>query len=255
MKKLSGKNIVITGASSGIGECIALEVAKQGGTPILLARRLDQLEVLVKRIEETFHVRAYAFKLDVANEQEVVKVFATIDEQMGDIDVLINNAGYLLSQQEVQEMVYQEIKDLFAVNVLGLIACTQAVLSKMKAKNAGQIINVVSINGKLPAPKASAYVSTKHAALGFTNALRLELLKTNVQVTAINPGPVNTELFEKAGVADQYPNRDHMLDPKIVAQKIVATIGTKKRELNLPATLGFLGKCYALVPSLFEKLS
>ena len=254
MTRISGKKIVITGASSGIGKNIALEVAKQGGVPILLARRTDKLEELVAQIEKSANVKAYCFKLDISDEQEIATVFASIYEEIGEIDVLINNAGFLLLKN-ADEATQTEVKELFSVNVFGLIECTKAVLVNMKKKNAGQIVNIASINGKLPVSGASAYVASKHAVLGFTNALRLEMLKTNVQITTINLGPVNTELFEKATGASEQSNNVKKLDPEIVAQKVVATIGTNKRELNLPGFLGFLGKCYAFIPGLMEKLS
>jgi short-subunit dehydrogenase len=253
--RVRGKNIVITGASSGIGADVALEVASQGGIPILLARRVDKLEELVRQIEKEYTIKAYAIELDVSNKQAIVNVFESIYEKIGEIDVLINNAGFALFK-DASEATYEEVKAMFEVNVLGLIACTTAVLPTMKAKNTGQIINVASIIGKIPTPKASAYAATKHAVLGFTNALRMEISDTNIQITSVNPGPVKTEFFNIADVSGNYTkNVDKMmLDSKTVAKKIVTTIGTKKRELNLPVWMGFGGKCYALMPVLMENI-
>lgn len=252
--RVRGKKVVITGASSGIGADVAREVAKQGGIPILLARRMNKLEELVATIAKTSNIKAYAIELDVSHEQEVVRVFTTIYEQIGDIDVLINNAGFALFKN-VDEATHEDVKSMFEVNVYGLIACTKAVLPAMKAKDTGQIINVASIIGKIPTPKASAYAATKHAVLGFTNALRMETSHTGIQITAVNPGPVKTPFFHLADESGTYTQNisKMMLDSKTVAKKIVATIGTKKRELNLPRWMGFGGKCYAVMPVLMEK--
>lgn len=254
MSRLKGKNIVITGASSGIGADTAIEVAMQGGTPILIARRIDRLEELINQIAVEFGVQGHAYALDVSDTPEVACVFELIKREIGHIDVLINNAGYALFKN-VDEMTNEAFKSMFDVNVFGIIACTKAVLPDMLVRNRGQIINIASIAGKIPTPKASAYTATKHAVLGFTNALRLETSDTNIQITAINPGPVRTEFFDIADETGTYAKNinNMMLDSKTVAKKIVATIGTKKRELNLPGWMGFGGKCYAIIPALMEK--
>ena len=252
--KLENMNIVITGASSGIGRDMAFEVAKQGGTPILFARRGDLLARLVDEIKAEFGITAQAFQLDVSDTMAVEKVFQEIYQNVGHIDVLINNAGFA-KFVDADVATNDDVRAMFEVNVLGLIACTNAVLPAMKAKNQGQIINVASIIGKIPTPKASAYAATKHAVLGFTNALRMELMDTNVQITAVNPGPVKTEFFELADDTGNYTKNVEkmMLDSKVVARKTIATIGTKKRELNLPWWMGVGGKMYAIMPVVMER--
>lgn len=251
---LENKHVVITGASSGIGRDMAVEVAKQGGIPILLARREELIAVLAAEIKSEFGINAFAFKLDVSDTQSVEKIFKEIYQIVGNVDVLINNAGFAKFVNS-DVATNDEVRAMFDVNVLGLIACTNAVLPTMKANNQGQIINVASIIGKIPTPKASAYAATKHAVLGFTNALRMELMDTNVQITAINPGPVKTEFFELADATGNYTKnvKKMMLDSKMVARKTISTIGTKRRELNLPWWMGIGGKMYAIVPVVMER--
>lgn len=255
MSRLKGKNIVITGASSGMGADAAIEVAMQGGIPILIARRIDRMEELINQIAVGYGVHGHAYSLDVSNSSEVARVFELIKREVGHIDVLINNAGYALFKN-VDDMTDEAFKSMFEVNVFGLIACTKAVLPEMLARNEGQIINIASIAGKIPTPKASGYTATKHAVLGFTNALRLETSDTNIQITAVNPGPVKTAFFDIADETGTYAKNinNMMLDSKTVAKKIVATIGTNKRELNLPGWMGFGGKCYAIFPTLMENI-
>ena len=254
MDKLTGKTVVITGASSGIGRDMAFEVASRGATPVLLARRKDVLDKITKEIQNKYKITAYAFEIDVGQVAAVAEVFAKIYQNISFIDVLINNAGFA-KFIEADIAPIDEVQVMFDVNVIGLIACTNAVLPSMKARNTGQIINVASIIGKIPTPKASAYAATKHAVLGFTNALRMELVDTNVVITAVNPGPVKTEFFEIADDIGNYTQNvaKMMLESKMVAKRAVNTIGTRKRELNLPWWMGLGGKIYAVMPVVMEK--
>ena len=250
---MKGKKIVITGASSGIGRDMAFEVAARGATPILLARRKDILDKITKEIQKEYKITAYAFELDVGQVTAVEKVFEEIFNDFGFIDVLINNAGFAkFNMADVATI--DEVQAMFDVNVIGLMACTNSVLPRMKSANQGQIINVASIIGKIPTPKASAYAATKHAVLGFTNALRMEV-DTNVVITAVNPGPIRTEFFDIADDTGNYTKNvaRMMLDSKTVAKKVVNIIGTRKRELNLPWWMGLGGKIYAVMPVVMEK--
>ena len=121
-----------------------------------------------------------------------------------------------------------EVKDMFQVNVFGLVACTKAVLPYMVNKNEGHIINIASLAGKIATPKSSAYAATKHAVLGFTNSLRMELANTDIYVTAINPGD-RYKLFEIADQSGTYVKNmgRYMLKPTYVAEQIVKSMHTK----------------------------
>lgn len=256
MKDLKKLTVVITGASSGLGKCIALEVARLGGIPVMIARRKEKLEEISSQIKDLYNVKSYIYALDIMNEENVEVTFHQIYQEVGNIDVLINNAGFGIFKT-FEEASMQEVKSMFDVNVFGLVACTKAVLSKMKEENSGQIINIASIAGKIATPKSSAYAASKHAVLGFTNAIRMELMNSNIQVTAINPGPIRTEFFEIADVSGNYVRNvgNIMLDPVYVARKVVGTIGTSKREVNLPTWMGFGPVIYSIFPSIFEKIS
>jgi uncharacterized protein len=256
LRDLVNKVVVITGASSGIGEEMAYEVAKRGGTPVLLARSYTKLEEIQKRVKETYDVTPFIYHLDVCDEQQIKEVFSQVMVDTGKIDVLINNAGFGVFTS-VEESKLVEVKEMFDVNVVGLIACTQAALPYMTEKGEGHIIQIASLAGKIATPKSSAYAATKHAVLGFTNALRMELVNTNIRVTAINPGPIKTNFFDRADTTGQYVKsvEKYMLEPSFVAKKVVGVIGKRKRELSLPFWMGFGPIFYALFPSLFEWLA
>jgi uncharacterized protein len=253
---LAEKHIVITGASGGIGEQIAYEAASRGAVPILLARSQDKLEAVAHHIRHTYAVNGYTYTLDVSNIKEVETVFRQIFQDVGYIDVLINNAGFGIFENVVEAKM-ENVEAMFQVNVLGLIACTKMVLPHLLERNTGHIVNIASQAGKLATPKSSGYSATKHAVLGFTNSLRMELSKTNIFVTAVNPGPIKTNFFNIADTSGSYKKNVEklMLDPKDVAQKVVNALFTNKREINLPGWMNLGSTLYLLAPRLVEKLA
>ncbi|MFA2690188.1 SDR family oxidoreductase [Bacillus mycoides] len=254
--RLQEKVIVITGASSGIGEQVAMQVAEQGATPVLMARTEEKLQALADKIKVTYNTSCYYYVLDVSEETKVQSVFSKVLQEVGRIDILVNNAGFGIFKT-FEDASMDEVKDMFQVNVFGLVACTKAVLPNMVKRNEGQIINIASLAGKIATPKSSAYAATKHAVLGFTNSLRMELSNTNVYVTAINPGPIDTNFFEIADQSGTYVKNmgRYMLKPTYVAEQIVKAMQTKKREVNLPKWMGMGPKLYALFPGLFERVA
>jgi len=253
--RLKGKAIVITGASSGLGEKIAYLVAEQGAIPVLLARSYDQLENIAKNIREKYNIECLFYKLDVSDTENVKDVFEDILRNVKTVDVLVNNAGFGVFANVVDANIDQ-MKSMFEVNVFGLISCTKMVLPTMMKQNAGHIINIASQAGKIATPKSSVYSATKHAVLGFTNSLRMELSNTNIHVTAVNPGPIRTRFFDIADESGTYAKNvsRFMLDPDVVASKIVQAMLTSKRELNLPGWMNAGSMFYTLFPRLVEKV-
>ncbi|MBE4910394.1 SDR family oxidoreductase [Bacillus luteolus] len=255
MGRLNGKIVVITGASSGIGERIAYLAAEQGATPILLARSYKALEEIASTIKQRYNVPCAYYELDVSNTVAVGTVFNQILSEHKKVDVLVNNAGFGVFENVIDTDL-SKIESMFDVNVLGLVACTKMVLPQMIERNTGHIINIASQAGKISTPKSSVYSATKHAVLGFTNGLRLELANSNVFVTAVNPGPIKTRFFEIADESGNYVKNveKFMLDPDFVARKVVNTMLIQKRELNLPGWMNMGSIFYYLFPTTFEKI-
>lgn len=255
IERMKNKNIVITGATSGIGLSIAMKCAENGANLILLARRLDKLMEIQKDLEDRYGVSVLVYQLDVSNTDEVKRVFTQFMEKMDHIDVLVNNAGYGVFRA-AHESTVEEVKGMFGVNVIGLIACTGMVLPEMRKRNHGHIINIASQAGKIATPKSSIYSATKHAVLGYTNSLRMELLDLNIFVTAVNPGPIETNFFSIADEGGTYVQnvKKYMLNPDFVAQKVVEAMFTSKREINLPRWMSIGNILFALAPRLFETI-
>ena len=255
MTNIHEKNIVITGASSGIGEKIALKVAQKGGRPILLARSEEKLAAICANINKQFPVHASYYTLDVSNTNQVKEVFAKIYQEVDFIDILLNNAGFGVFDM-VHEANMADIDQMFQVNVIGVIACTKEVLPSMLEKNRGHIINVASQAGKLATAKSSAYAATKHAVLGFTNSLRMEVATSNIKISAVNPGPIETAFFNTADKSGNYVKnvQKYMLSSETVAEKVTGLILHPKRELNLPVWMNWGSVLYNLFPGIADKL-
>ncbi|MGX1900913.1 SDR family NAD(P)-dependent oxidoreductase [Thermolongibacillus altinsuensis] len=254
--KLLGKHVVITGASSGIGEQLAYAVAKRGGVPILLARNEEALRRIAEDIERTYRIPCHYFRLDVSDLEAVKTVFQRIFDRVATIDVLVNNAGFGVFEPVV-DLDLKEMEKMFAVNVFGLVACTKMVLPHMIERKTGHIINVASQAGKIATPKSSIYAATKHAVLGFTNSLRMEVKRENIFVTAVNPGPIATNFFQIADRSGTYVRniQKMMLRPEAVAEKIADAMLTPVREINMPRWMNAASVFYQLFPRFVETIA
>ena len=254
-EQLKGKNIVITGASGGIGAEIAKLCAESGANLVLIARSIEKLRQLQTELQQKHHVRVEVYQLDVSNTEKVKEVFTAIFAEIGEVDILVNNAGFGVFR-EAHAATMDEIKGMFDVNVVGLMACTSMVLPKMRERRFGHIINIASQAGKIATPKSSVYSATKHAVLGYTNSLRMELSDYNVLVTSVNPGPIATNFFNIADEKGTYVKnvKRYMLQPEYVARKVVDSMLTKTREINLPRWMNMGSVVYVLFPRLFERI-
>ncbi|WKT59415.1 SDR family oxidoreductase [Microbulbifer thermotolerans] len=179
--------VVITGASSGIGAAIARQFSGAGHPLLLLARRVDRIEAL--DLPDTL-----CRPVDVTDAQAFREALREAEAVYGPADLLVNNAGVMLLGQ-LDTQAPEEWKQMFDVNVLGLLNGIQAVLANMVARGRGTILNISSIAGKKSFPNHAAYVGTKFAVSAITENLREEVADSSVRVMAIHPGAVETELL------------------------------------------------------------
>lgn len=205
-------------------------------------------------IQDYTGVKPLIHPLDVSDPEAVETVFDEISKEVTQIDILVNNAGFGVFDF-FQTADLEDLKNMLGVNVFGLMACTRKVLPQMVERNSGHIINVASLAGKVSTPKSTAYAATKHAVLGFTNGLRMELANTGIHVTTVNPGPVNTNFFNIADQSGDYVKNmaQFMLEPDPLARKVVHAMGKPKREINVPFVLNAGSRIYQLFPGIAEK--
>lgn len=255
-KQLDGKIVFITGGSTGLGEDIAYQVARKGAIVVVTARRTELLEKVRKKCILLSNKPAYAYHLDVSNPDEIQQVIEQVYQEVGNIDVLINNAGFG-HFEEALTFDMSMVENMFRVNVLGMMYVTQLVAIKMADKEQGHIINVASQAGKMATSKSSIYSATKFAVIGYSNALRLELKQIGITVTTVNPGPIDTNFFDIADQSGTYLEKvgNMVLSSESVAESIVKLIGTNKRELNLPFAMELASKLYTLFPKIGDFLA
>lgn len=198
--RLLGKTVLITGASSGIGAATAILFAKAGSNLILTARRMDALEQVRQQCVAAHQGAGVqhggqfvTIPLDVSDKNQIASLPNEIPPDLRNIDILVNNAGYVVGVDRVGDISLQNMEEMFATNVFGLIALTQLFIKDFRERSTGHIINIGSIAGKEPYAGGSIYCATKHALHAFTAALMREVVDTPVRVTEIQPGMVETE--------------------------------------------------------------
>ena len=198
MKALRGRQVLVTGAASGIGLECARAFARQGANLVLSDVNSTGLEGLKREIEG-LGVSCFTHPCDVGNEASVAAFATAVQASVGPIDVLVNNAGigYLGSFEETPVAWWRHTLD---VNVLGIVHCIQAFLPGMRAAGGERkIVNVASLAGVAPAPNMSAYAASKHAVIGLSEVLALELHDSPISVLIVCPGIVNTSIVNAAG--------------------------------------------------------
>ena len=241
--------ILITGASGGLAqEMVKLLPDDQ---LILLGRNKEKLSELYGN-----HPHVELIEIDITDDSVLEDMVADLYLRYGEIDVLINNAGYGIFE-EFAQISDQDIHQMFEVNTFALMNLSRRFGARMKERGKGHIINIISMAGLIATNKSSLYSATKFAAIGFSNALRLELMPYGVYLTTVNPGPIRTAFFDQADPDGSYLKSvdRFLLEPDAVAKKIVKTIGKNKRELNLPILLNLAHKFYTLFPKLADKLA
>jgi clavulanate-9-aldehyde reductase len=218
--ELAGKVVAITGASSGIGEATALKVVEAGGAVALAARRTERIEALAARINDGGG-RAIAVTTDVGDEAQArAFVDATID-QLGGLDVLVNNAGVMLLGR-VSGADTDEWRRMIDANLYGVIYATHAAVPHLLQQRSGHVVTVSSIAGVRASAGSAVYNATKFGVNAFSEALRQELAEHDVRVTTINPGAVETELRTHLNEEQQRAQAERFADIEILQADDIA---------------------------------
>jgi 3-hydroxy acid dehydrogenase/malonic semialdehyde reductase len=209
---LSGKIVLITGASAGIGAATAFEFARRGARLLLAARRLDKLKAMESALLEAGATAVFPLALDVRDRGDVEGVLGTLPAEWRSVDILVNNAGLSRGLAKLYEDSVDDWEEMIDTNVKGLLYVTRAVVPGMVERNAGHIINLGSIAGHIAYPNGAVYCATKAAVNFIGDGLRIDLNGTNIRVTSIDPGMVETDFSlvrfhgDKTRAAKTYEN-------------------------------------------------
>jgi 3-hydroxy acid dehydrogenase/malonic semialdehyde reductase len=190
------KKVLITGATSGIGEACATLFAREKYDLILTGRRLDRLEKLAAQLKDEYHIAVTILNFDVRNKNEVVHHLENLSAEWKQIDVLINNAGLSQGLEPLQNGNFDDWDTMIDTNIKGLLYITKLVSNWMINNKRGHIINLGSIAGKEVYQNGNVYCATKFAVDALSKAMRIDLLPNGIKVTAIHPGAVETEFSQ-----------------------------------------------------------
>ncbi|OWV80522.1 oxidoreductase [Rhizobium sp. R635] len=197
---IENKVVVITGASSGLGEATVRHLAERGASVVLGARRADRIAALAEELSAKGH-KAKAVQTDVTDRHQVRNLVNTAVAAFGHVDVMLNNAG-LMPLAPLERLKVDEWDRMIDVNIKGVLYGIAAALPHMKARKSGHIINVSSVYGHVVDPGAAVYCATKFAVRALSEGLRKEAKPYNIRTTIISPGAVKTELLEHISEKD-----------------------------------------------------
>jgi short-subunit dehydrogenase len=228
-ERVSGRAVVITGASSGIGEALANRLGDAGAKVLLVARSADKLEEMKNAIEARGGM-AFVYSGDLSNAEDTQRLIATVLAEHGQVDILVNNAGISI-RRSVQKS-YDRVHDFertLALNFLGAVRLIMGFLPGMRAQKQGQILNVSTIGVQVNVPRYGAYIASKAALDAFSRVLAVEALRDGVKVTTIYMPLVKTPMMASTTIYDAFPMRsaeqaaDLIIDGIIRQPKRVAT--------------------------------
>lgn len=226
LNDLKNKTAIITGAGKGIGRAIATALAKEGVQLGLMARTSSDLESLKESLSKEYGVSVYTATADVSSRSEVEEAISKLRQELGSIDILINNAG-IAGFGTVAEMDPEQWERIIQVNLMGTYYVSRAVLPAMMEQNSGDIINISSTAGEKGFATGSAYCASKFGIMGLTESLLQEVRKKNIRVVALTPSTVNTDLARNNNL--NIGDEDRMMQPEDVAELALATLKLPSR--------------------------
>ncbi|HEY4716410.1 MAG TPA: SDR family oxidoreductase [bacterium] len=253
MKDIKGKIVLITGGAMGIGREFAIRFALDGARIVLVDINKDSLDKTVKELKDS-GADAYSYICDVTNRKNVYEMAERVKKEVGTVDIIVNNAGVLFGYDflECPDELLQKTVD---VNLNGIMWVTKAFLPDIVAKKKGHIINMASAAGIIGVPRLAVYSATKHAVIGLSESIRLEMKKKNlndIKFTIVCPSYVDTGMVK--GV--KAPLGTKLLDTKTVVDKAYKAMKKGNLFVRLPLMVKLTPLLKAITPvSVFEKVS
>jgi len=241
-----GSVAIVTGASSGIGRAIALDLSARGATVVAAARRADMLSSLV--VDSTGNVEAAP--TDVSDREAVESLVRSTHDRHGKIDVLVNNAGIPMRIHATRLRV-EDVERVMQVNFMGAVVATLAAVPGMLERKAGHIVNVSSVAGRVGNPREGAYSAAKFAMTGWSEVLAADLDRSGVRVHVVYPGPIKTEIWDKLIEPARYAGKFY--PPEVVARAVRRVVERDRFEAWAPRKFGYVRFARALFPEQFVR--
>jgi NADP-dependent 3-hydroxy acid dehydrogenase YdfG len=230
-KRLAGKVAIVTGAGTGIGRASAVGLAREGAKVALSGRRREPLEETAQAIR-TSGGEALVVPGDVSNAQDVDRLFTTVEQQWGHVDILFNNAGINTKERNIHDISIEDWNQVIDVNLTGSFYCARRALQTMRRQRSGTIINLVSGAGKRAGALAGvAYSASKFGQAALTQSILAEESQFNIRACSIFPGEVDTPIMDQRPVVPPTEARATMLQPEDVAEAVVLVAALPERAL------------------------
>ncbi len=245
MRNFQNRRVLVTGGAQGIGRLMAERFGRLGAALVLVDNQADKVEQTASEMR-TAGLQATAFVCDVTDEQAVLDLKRRVHETGGPIQVLINNAGVVFGGAFLETSLERHMLT-YAVNVTGLVAVTHAFLGDLVAADEGHMVTIASASGLVGLPFGSTYASSKWAALGFSESIRLEMHQLghkHVHVTTVCPSYINTGMFHGA----KAPSMTRILEPDELADQVIRAVRRNRAFLLTPFMVKLLPLLNALLP-------
>ena len=233
--KFKNKVVVITGASSGIGEAAAFEFAKNGANIVLVARKKAKLIEVEKKLSK-HKISTLSCDCDVSQKTQVKELSKQVFDKFDRIDILVNNAGFAIYGPVLAQNI-EEIESQMHTNYFGMIYCIKNFLPKMLEQNSGHIVNVASVAASFGLPGIAPYCASKFAMLGFSEGLKHELKGTNVKITVVSPIMVRTNFFDHPSFSLMPKYSPTSLSAKTVAKAVLKAANSSRFEIIVPSVV------------------
>ena len=255
MSEIRGTNVLVTGGANGIGKLMALKCLQEGAANLVI---WDINEENLRKTQKEFSSKGYknitTFVVDVANVDDIERAATEVLLEIGNIDILFNNAGIVAGKQTFWEYSARDIEKTIAVNVNGVMHVTRVFLKDMINQRRGHIVNIASASSYIPLPHGSVYASSKWAVLGWSESLRLELEEEggDLHVTTVCPSYIDTGMFKGVKAPLFFP----LLEPEETANRVIQSLKKNEIILILPDTLNLLPSLKGVFPTgIFNKVA
>lgn len=229
-----GKVVLVTGASSGIGAASCVEFAKRGATLVLAARRKEKLDEAARSLQR-YGAKTLVCPCDVSKRDQVERMGRQVTDELGKVDVLVNNAGFAI-YGSVSDLTVEQIESQMATNYLGMIYCVKEFMPRMLENKSGHIVNVASVAASFGLPGIAPYCASKFAMLGFSEGLSHELKGTGVGVTVVSPIMVKTDFFDHPSFKSMKYSAT-ALSARTVARAVVSAATSSRLEIIVPGVV------------------